>query len=168
MNQKTYSTKEKVIVREWKLVDFNNKVLGRGATDVASSLIGKHKPYYTPHLDCGDYVVVINAGAVDITGNKRKKKIYYRHSGFPGGFRQLTFNQMMEKDPRKVIEIAVKGMLPKNKLRDRRMSRLKVFVDGKHPYEEKFIEKKKGEDSNKSKMKNAKKTVESINRKNKK
>ena len=143
MNQKTYSPKASEIKRHWRSIDLNDQVLGRAATEIAVLLIGKEKPYFVPHLDCGDYVVAINAGKVKVTGKKRKQKIYYRHSGYPGGLKQIPFERMMEKDPAKVIELAVRGMLPKNKLRDRRMRRLKVFADDKHPYEDKFKVKEK-------------------------
>jgi len=134
----TYSTKDKDIKREWHLFDARDKILGRLSTKIAELLIGKNKPYYTGHLDCGDWVVIINAGDVKVTGKKRKQKIYYRHSGYPGGLKALTFEQMMQKDPRKVIFHAVSGMLPKNKLRKERLKRLRVFVGEKHPYEEKI------------------------------
>ncbi|MCH7952063.1 50S ribosomal protein L13 [Patescibacteria group bacterium] len=143
MNQKTYSPKASEIEHHWRSIDLNDQILGRAATEIAVLLIGKGKPYFVPHLDCGDYVVAINAGKIKVTGKKRKQKIYYRHSGYPGGFKQIPFERMMEKDPAKVIELAVRGMLPKNKLRDRRMRRLKVFADDKHPYEDKFREKEK-------------------------
>lgn len=135
MTQKTYSPRASEIKRNWRYIDLNNKILGRAATQIAIWLIGKNKPYYVPHLDCGDYVVVVNAEKFKVTGRKKKQKMYYRHSGFPGGFKQIPLERMMAKDSRKVIELAVRGMLPKNKLRDRRMRRLKVFVDEKHPYE---------------------------------
>jgi len=137
-SQLTYSPKAKEIKRTWHLVDYTDQLLGRMATKIASFLIGKGKPYFTPHLDCGDYVVVVNAEKVKVSGKKSKQKIYYRHSGYPGGFKQIPFERQMEKDPRKVIELAVKGMLPKNKLRAVRMHRLKVFVGDKHPYQEKI------------------------------
>jgi len=131
----TYSTKFGDIKREWHLLDAKGKILGRLSTKIAELLTGKNKPYYTGHLDCGDWVVVINAGGVKVTGKKGKQKIYYRHSGYPGGLKALTFDQMMQKDPRKVIFHAISGMLPKNKLRKKRLKRLRVFVDEKHPYE---------------------------------
>lgn len=139
--KKTKATKKSEIKREWHLVDAQGKMLGREATQIAKLLVGKDKVYYQPNLDCGDYVVVTNAKEIEISGRKRKQKIYYRHSGYPGGFRELTFAQMMKKDPRKVIRQAVSGMLPKNKLRDRRLARLKVFVNNNHPYQDKFKEK---------------------------
>ncbi len=143
MNNKTHSTRLKDIERNWHLLDLKSQILGRVSTDIAIKLIGKNKTYYTPHLDCGDYIVAINAEKIKVSGKKSKDKMYYRHSGYPGGFKQFTFEQMMKKDPKKVIELAVRGMLPKNKLRDRRMRRLKVFIDEKHPYEDKFKKPKK-------------------------
>lgn len=138
MKAKTHSTKQSEIKRNWHLIDLKNEILGRSASQIAVLLIGKNKPYYTPHLDCGDYVVAVNAKKVKVTGKKQKQKMYYHHSGYPGGFKKMTFEQIMKKDPRKVIELAVKGMLPKNKLRDRRMQRIKIFEHDKHPYEDKF------------------------------
>jgi len=138
MKQKTHTTKAKEIKREWHLVDLKDQVLGRISTNIAVKLIGKNKQYFTQHLDCGDYIVAINAGNIRVTGRKKKQKMYYRHSGFPGGFKQIPFDKMMQKDPRKVIELAVRGMLPKNKLRDKRMRRLKVFNQELHPYKDKF------------------------------
>lgn len=135
---KTYSVKKKDIKRQWHLVDLKGKILGRVATQIAILLQGKNKVYYTPHLDCGDYVVAINTEKVKTTGKKTKEKIYYRHSGYPGGLKAVTFEQQMAKDPRKIIQWAVKNMLPKNKLRDKRMKRLKVFVAGEHKYKDKF------------------------------
>ena len=135
MNQTTHRTQAKQIERQWLLVDLENKILGRSATEIAIRLIGKKKPYFVQHLDCGDYVVVINAEKVKVTGKKTEQKIYYHHSGYPGGFKSLTYSQIMDKDPRKIITQAVRGMLPKNKLRDQRMKRLKVFVGNNHPYE---------------------------------
>ena len=139
---KTYSPKLKDIKRQWHLVDLKGKVLGREASKIAQLLIGKRKVYYIPHLDCGDYVVVLNASQVQVTGKKFKQKIYYRHSGYPGGLKGVTFKQQMAKDPRKIIQGAVKNMLPKNKLRDKRMRRLKVFPGPEHKYLDKFKKKK--------------------------
>ena len=135
---KTYATKKTDIKRTWHLVDLKGKILGRQASRIAQLLMGKKKPYFAPYLDCGDYVVAINAGKVAVTGRKLKQKKYQRHSGYPGGFKELTLKQMMVKDPRKVVELAVKGMLPKNKLQKPRLRRLKVAVDEKHPYRDKF------------------------------
>lgn len=134
----TYSTKLSDIKRDWHLFDAQGQILGRLSTRIAELLMGKNKPYYTPHLDCGDWIVVINAEKVKVTGKKRKEKIYYRHSGYPGGLKSFTFEQMREKDPKKVIFQAVSGMLSKDKLKKERLKRLRVFVGKKHPYEEKF------------------------------
>ena len=134
----TYSPKVSEIKHFWHLIDANGQILGRLASEIATLLIGKHKPYFVPHLDCGDFVVVTNAAEVVVTGRKSKDKKYYRHSGYPGGFRQVTLKEQMAKDPRKIIEHAVAGMLPKNKLKDKRLARLKIFIDEKHPYESKL------------------------------
>lgn len=133
----TYSPKVSEIKHFWHLIDANGQILGRLASEIATLLIGKHKPYFVPHLDCGDYVVVINAKEIKVTGKKETQKQYYRHSGYPGGFRQVTLKEQMAKDPRKIIEHAVAGMLPKNKLKDKRLARLKIFIDEKHSYEDK-------------------------------
>ena len=134
----TYSTKPVDIKRQWHLVDLAGKILGRQATQIAQWLIGKHKIYYAPHLDCGDYVVAINADKVRLTGKKEQQKKYYRHSGYPGGFKEIPFLKQREKDSRKLVEWAVAKMLPKNKLRKRRLRRLKVFTGSNHPYQDKF------------------------------
>lgn len=139
MTQKTYSPKAKEIQRHWHLVDMGDQVLGRTATRIATLLIGKHKPVYASHIDCGDYVIVVNAGKLRLTGKKPVQKMYYRHSGYPGGFKQIPFWKMMARDPRRVVELAVRGMLPKNKLRDARLQRLKVFADANHPYGDKIL-----------------------------
>jgi len=113
---KTYSPKAKDIEREWWVIDAADKTLGRIATQVANLLMGKHKPLYAPHIDTGDYVVVINAAKVKVTGKKTEQKIYYRHSGYPGGLKSQRFEEFFGKDPGRVIELAVKGMLPHNSL----------------------------------------------------
>lgn len=138
MTTKTKATKTSEIKRSWYLIDAKGKILGRLATKVATLLMGKGKPYFVGYLDCGDYVVVVNAAKVEVSGRKKKQKIYYRHSGYPGGFRQTTFEEQMKRDPRKVIRHAISGMLPKNKLRDKRLARLKIFVDNQHPYGDKL------------------------------
>lgn len=135
---KTHVTKLKDIKREWHFVNVGGKVLGRQASKIAQLLIGKNKVYYAPNLDCGDYIVVINADKVKVTGKKTKEKAYYRHSGYPGGLKKVTFEQQMRKDPRKIIFWAVKNMLPKNKLRKKRLTRLKIFVGEEHDYEDKL------------------------------
>jgi len=132
---KTYSTKASDIKREWHIVDASDKVLGRLATQVASLLMGKHKPIFCRHLDIGDFVVVVNAENVRVTGNKAKQKLYYRHSGYPGGFKSVSLEKMMETHPTRVIEHAVKGMLPHNRLQAKMMKRLRVYAGDTHPYQ---------------------------------
>lgn len=134
----TKSVSEKEIKRDWRLVDVEGKVLGRIASEIAKFLQGKHKVNYVPHLDMGDYVVVINVKKVIITGKKAKNKIYTKYSGYPGGLRTIVFDELFKKNPTEIIRHAVSGMLPKNKLRDRRLARLYIFADGKHPFEERF------------------------------
>jgi len=132
---KTYSTKASDIKREWHIVDASDKVLGKVATRIAGLLMGKHKPIFSRHLDTGDYVVVINAEKVRVTGNKAKQKLYYRHSGYPGGLRSISLERMLETHPTRVIENAVKGMLPQNRLRAGMMKRLRIHVGDAHPYQ---------------------------------
>src|SRR5690606_1160914 len=134
MSVKTYVPKESEIERKWYIVDAEDAVLGRLATEVASILRGKHKPQFTPHLDAGDYVIVVNAEKVRVTGAKENQKMYYRHSRYPGGLRSMTFNQMIEKHPERVIEAAVRGMLPKNALGRRMLRKLRVFTGPDHPH----------------------------------
>ena len=131
---KTYSQKPSEVSRRWILVDASEAPLGRIATQIATYLTGKYKPSYTPHIDGGDYVVVINAKQAVVTGNKELAKIYYRHSGFPGGIKDARLEEVREKFPERIIENAVKGMLPKNKLSDERMKRLKVFAGSEHAH----------------------------------
>jgi large subunit ribosomal protein L13 len=135
---KTYMQKTAEIQREWHLIDAKGKVLGQVAVQAANWLIGKHKPTYTPHIDSGDYVVVINAKEVAVTGNKEANKMYYRHSGQPGGFKQENLATLRQRAPEQIIEAAVKGMLPKNKLQQPRLLRLKVMSDDQHPYADKL------------------------------
>lgn len=123
------------IKRDWHLIDVQDQVLGRVATQIATLLIGKHKPTFTPHIDGGDYVVVINSAKIAVTGGKEDKKVYYHHSNFPGGMKEMTFGEMMEKFPTRAIEKAVYNMLPKNKLRSDRMTRLKIYADDQHKHE---------------------------------
>lgn len=132
---KTYSPKLSDIKREWHLIDASDKVLGRLATQIANLLMGKNKPTFTRHLDMGDYVVVINAEKVRFTGNKAQQKFYYRHSGYPGGFKIISLEKMMQTHPTRVIEHAVKGMLPNNRLRAQVMKKLRVFVGDAHPHQ---------------------------------
>lgn len=130
----TTTIKTSGIKRNWHLIDLTGKTLGRVSTEIALLLMGKNKAAFSPNLDSGDYVVAINAKDIIVTGKKLAEKKYQRHSGFPGGFREETLGEMMERDCRKVIEKSVKGMLPKNKLQAPRLTRLKVFKDEKHPY----------------------------------
>ena len=131
---KTYSTKVADIEREWHVVDASGEVLGRLATRVASLLMGKHKPIYSRNLDTGDFVVVINAEKVRVTGNKAKQKLYYRHSGYPGGLKSTSFEKMLQTEPTRVIEYAVKGMLPHNRLGARMIRKLRVYAGDAHPH----------------------------------
>jgi large subunit ribosomal protein L13 len=131
---KTYSTKAADIKREWHVIDASGQVLGRLATQVAHRLMGKHKPMFAPNLDTGDYVVVINADRVQVTGNKAKQKVYYRHSGYPGGLKSITFEKLMQTNPTRVIEHAVKGMLPRNRLGAEMMKKLRVYAGDAHPH----------------------------------
>jgi large subunit ribosomal protein L13 len=132
---KTYSTKAKDIEREWWVIDAADKTLGRIATQVANLLMGKHKPLYAPHIDTGDYVVVINAAKVKVTGKKTEQKIYYRHSGYPGGLKSQRFEELFGKDPARVMELAVKGMLPHNRLGRAMFKKLKVYSGSEHPHQ---------------------------------
>lgn len=132
--KKSYMQKTAEIKREWHIVDLEGKTLGRVASEIAKLLIGKHKPSYTPHIDSGDFVVAINASKLVLTGNKMADKTYYRHSGRPGGFKEEKATDVMSKDPRKVVERALKGMVPKNKLASPRLRRLKVYAGSEHPH----------------------------------
>ncbi len=131
---KTVSAKAQEVKRDWFIVDAEGKTLGRLASQIAIRLRGKHKPIYTQHVDTGDYVVVINADKVTVTGNKAKDKIYYRHSEYPGGMRETTFEKLIVRKPRDVLEIAVKGMLPKNPLGRDMFRKLKVYAGTVHPH----------------------------------
>ena len=131
---KTISAKADDVKRDWFLIDADGKTLGRLATEIARRLRGKHKVIYTPHVDTGDYIVVINAEKVRVSGNKAKNKIYYRHSGYMGGLKQTNFNDMIERAPESVIEIAVKGMLPKNPLGREMYRKLKVYAGPQHQH----------------------------------
>lgn len=134
--QKTFMIRKEDVKRNWHLVDAKGRVLGNIATEVAQKLIGKQKATFTPHVDSGDYVIVINAADLTVTGtNKMENKKYYTHSGYMGGLKTKTLSEMMEKTPEKVIEAAVYNMLPKNKHRSDRMTRLKVFATAEHSYE---------------------------------
>lgn len=138
---KTYQPKQKEVKREWHLINAKSQILGRMASDIVKYLTGKHKVNYVPHLDMGDYVVVLNAEKVKVTGRKEKQKIYYRHSGYPGGFKEIAYQKLKKEQPEKIIQLAVKRMLPGNRLRDKRMVRLKVVVGEKNPYKDKFKKK---------------------------
>lgn len=142
---KTYQPKHKDIKRNWHMVDAEDAILGRMSTKLATLLMGKHKPIYSDHMDMGDYVVVINAQKVKVTGKKRKQKVYQKHSGYPGGFKEISFEKMITEHPERVIELAVSRMLPGNRLRDKRMRRLKVFAGADHSYRNKFEDIKKKE-----------------------
>jgi large subunit ribosomal protein L13 len=121
--------------RNWVLVDASGKTLGRLATRIADALRGKHKPEYTPHIDTGDFVVVVNAEKIAVSGNKREQKIYYRHSGYPGGLRTRTLEEMLARRPEEVIRLAVKGMLPRNRLGRQQLRKLRVYAGPEHPHE---------------------------------
>ncbi len=131
--QKSYMAKD--VDKKWYVVDASGKVLGRLASKIAVVLMGKHKPTYTPHVDTGDYVIVVNADKVVLTGKKLDQKKYYRHSGYPGGLKELTARQMFEKHPEKVVYLAVKRMLPKNKLGRKMLKKLKVYTGPDHPHQ---------------------------------
>lgn len=131
---KTYSAKPAEVKRDWYVVDADNKVLGRLASEIARRLRGKHKPEYTPHVDTGDYIVVVNAGKMRVTGNKELDKKYYRHSGFPGGIYETTFGKMQERFPGRALEKAVKGMLPKGPLGYAMIKKMKIYAGAEHPH----------------------------------
>jgi len=132
---KTTSTKEKDIKKDWYIIDATGKTLGRLASKVAHILMGKHKVNYVPYLDVGDYIVIINASKVVLTGKKLSKKIYYKHSGYPGGLKEKVYTDLMEEKPEFVFKKAVKGMLPKNKLGRKMFKKLKVYSGSKHPHQ---------------------------------
>jgi large subunit ribosomal protein L13 len=132
---KTYVAKPTDRERNWLVVDATGQTLGRLATQIADALRGKRKPEYTPHIDTGDFVVVINADKIVVTGDKRTDKKYYRHSGYPGGLKVRTFDEMMAKRPEEIIRIAVKGMMPRNRLARKQITKLKVYVGPEHPHQ---------------------------------
>lgn len=134
----TPSTKINQIKREWHLIDVKDQTLGRISTRIATLLMGKSKPYFVRNLDCGDYVVVINAKDVAVTGKKEEKKVYIRHSGYPGGFKSETLKELRARKPEDIIIHAVKGMLPDNRLKDRMLARLFVYPGAEHEYQDKF------------------------------
>jgi large subunit ribosomal protein L13 len=131
---KTFVAKPSDRQRDWYLVDAQGKTLGRLATQIADVLRGKRKPTYTPHIDTGDFVIVVNAEKIAVTGNKRAGKIYYRHSGYPGGLRKRTFEEMITRRPEEVIRLAVKGMMPRNRLARKQLTKLKVYAGPQHPH----------------------------------
>jgi large subunit ribosomal protein L13 len=132
--QKTFTPTPADIKREWFVVDATDQTLGRLASDVANILRGKHKPTYAPHMDGGDFVVIVNAEKVAVTGNKAVQKLYYRHSGYPGGLSELSFEQMQARYPERIIEGAVRGMIPKNRLGRQMLTKLKVYAGSDHPH----------------------------------
>ena len=132
---KTYVTKPAEIERKWYVVDAEGETLGRLASKIAVILRGKHKPIYSPSVDCGDYVIVLNAEKISVTGQRLDQKVYYRHSGYPGGIRSITLREQLEKHPTRPIELAVKGMLPKNKLGRKMLKKLKVYTGSEHPHQ---------------------------------
>ena len=132
---KTFSANPEKVNREWYVIDASDRVLGRMASEIAHRLKGKHKPEYTPHVDTGDYIVVVNAEKVAVTGNKANDKKYYHHTGFPGGIKETSFRELVEDHPERIIEKAVKGMLPSNKLGRAMFSKLKVYAGDKHRHE---------------------------------
>jgi large subunit ribosomal protein L13 len=132
---KTFSAKATEVDHKWLIIDAEGQTLGRMATAIASRLRGKHKAEFTPHVDTGDYVVVVNAEKVRVTGNKAKDKMYYSHSGYPGGLKSIPFEKLIDKSPEKVVKLAVKGMLPKNPLGRSMFKKLKVYAGAKHPHE---------------------------------
>ena len=132
---KTYSAKPGEVTREWYLVDAEGKTLGRLATQIADTLRGKRKPQFTPHVDTGDFVIVVNAEKIQVTGNKLDQKRYYRHSGYPGGIRSRTLREQLDRRPTEVLRVAVKGMLPKNRLARQQITKLKIYAGPEHPHE---------------------------------
>ncbi|MCK4832646.1 MAG: 50S ribosomal protein L13, partial [Anaerolineales bacterium] len=131
---KTYSTKPTDIKRKWFVVDAQGKTLGRLATRVASVLVGKHKPEFAPHMDVGDFVIVVNADKIHVTGRKLDQKKYYRHSGYPGGLTEITLRDQLVRYPTRAVELAVRGMLPKNRLGRKMLRKLKVYASPEHPH----------------------------------
>ena len=144
---KTYTTKPDDIERQWHLIDASGQILGKLATQAAGLLMGKHKPIFSRHLDTGDFVVVINAAKVRVTGRKAEQKLYYRHSGYPGGLKSISLEKLMETKPTRVIEHAVKGMLPHNRLGAKMLKKLKVYAGEEHPHLSQTGAVSKGEES---------------------
>jgi large subunit ribosomal protein L13 len=138
---KTFVAKEHEVEKKWYLIDARDKILGRLASEIAILLRGKRKPVFTPHMDAGDYVVVVNADKVLLTGDKLQKKMYYRHSGYVGGLREIPAREMLQKRPQNLIRLAVKGMLPKNSLGRRQLRKLKIYASPDHPHQAQKLEK---------------------------
>lgn len=137
---KTYNAKEQDVIKKWYLVDASDKIVGRMATQIAIRLRGKHKPIFTPHADTGDFVVVVNAEKVVFTGKKWDRKIYYRHTGYMGGLKEITAGKLLEKKPEEILRLAVKRMLPKNSLGRRQLKKLKIYAGTDHPHEAQQLE----------------------------
>jgi large subunit ribosomal protein L13 len=131
---RTFSPKQGDVQRQWHVIDATDVVLGRLATHTATLLRGKHKPIFAPHVDTGDFVVIVNAGKVALTGNKRETKVAYRHSGYPGGLKRVRYDELLSTRPERAIELAVKGMLPKNSLGRQMLKKLKVYAGPEHPH----------------------------------
>lgn len=131
---KTYSQKASEVQRDWYVIDASNQVLGRLATQVATLLRGKHKPTYTPSMDGGDFVIVVNAEKIRVTGSKEHQKVYYRHTGYPGGLRETSYLEMRQKHPDRIIRLAVKGMLPKNRMGRKLLRKLRIYAGPDHPH----------------------------------
>jgi len=132
---KTFSAKKEAIERKWLLVDAKDKVLGRLASKVASLLRGKHKPIFTPHVDTGDHVIVVNADQIRLTGEKLRSKVYYHHSGYPGGLKEVPAQRLFQEKPERMVTLAIKGMLPKNKLGRSMFKKLQVYKGSQHPHQ---------------------------------
>ncbi|MCX5842511.1 MAG: 50S ribosomal protein L13 [Deltaproteobacteria bacterium] len=132
---KTYNAKHEDMVKDWYLIDAEGQILGRLASEIARRLRGKHKPIYTPHVDAGDFVIVLNAGKVSLTGKKMSDKVYYHHSRYPGGLRETSAGKMLQDNPEKVLFFAVRGMLPKNSLGRKMLKKLKIYTGNDHPHE---------------------------------
>jgi large subunit ribosomal protein L13 len=132
---KTYNAKHEDMVKDWYLIDAEGQILGRLASEIARRLRGKHKPIYTPYVDTGDFVIVVNAGKVSLTGKKMSDKVYYHHSGYPGGLRETSAGKMLQDHPEKVLFFAVRGMLPKNSLGRKMLKKLKIYTGNDHPHE---------------------------------
>jgi len=132
---RTVSAKKEEVTRQWYVVDAEGQTLGRLSTEIANRLRGKHKASFTPHVDTGDYMVVINAEKVKVTGRKAQDKMYYHHTGFPGGIKSISFEKLVDKAPERIIEAAVKGMMPKNKLSRAMLAKLKIYAGSEHPHE---------------------------------